>query len=125
MTPEAALTIVLFTPEKMPVLFRPAESVPLLVTVVEVVDADDRRTTAAVADGRAGQHIEGESCRCRRRPESRPGCCCSGDGLAARRRIGAHAAFAGAADRLRPDEKCRTRRATRSHIAAASALRQR
>jgi len=32
MTPEGALTIVLFTPAKMPVLFGPAESVPLLVT---------------------------------------------------------------------------------------------
>ena len=35
MTPEAALTIVLFTPAKMPVLFGPAVSVPLLVTVLK------------------------------------------------------------------------------------------
>ena len=35
MTPEAALTIVLFTPAKMPVLDGPAVSVPLLVTVLK------------------------------------------------------------------------------------------
>ena len=35
MTPEAWLTMVLFTPAKMPLLFGPAESVPLLVTVLK------------------------------------------------------------------------------------------
>ena len=35
MTPEAALTIVLFTPAKMPALDGPPVSVPLLVTVLK------------------------------------------------------------------------------------------
>ena len=35
MTPEAALSIVLFTPAKMPVVDGPALSVPLLVTVLK------------------------------------------------------------------------------------------
>ena len=43
MTPEAALTIVLFTPAKMPVLFGPAESVPLLVTVLKSLTPMTRR----------------------------------------------------------------------------------
>jgi hypothetical protein len=73
MTPEAALTIVVHAGEDA-WLDGPAVSVPLLVTVLEVVDADDH-ATAAVADDSPGQHVDDEVVGRRRRPESRPDRC--------------------------------------------------
>ena len=86
MTPEAALTIVLFTPAKMPALFGPAESVPLLVT--ELKSLTPIHAAAAVADGRAGQHVDGEIVDAAAGLKAGRRVAAAGDGLAARRRIG-------------------------------------
>ena len=124
MTPEAALTIVLFTPAKMPALDGPPVSVPLLVTVLKSLTLMIA-ATAAVADGRARQHVDGETVDAAAGLKAVRGVAAAGDGLAARCRIGRARRVRGRRRQAQANEKRRYRGCSRSRIPAASALRRR